>query len=61
MTTPEDSGGAAPMREPRRPDVECQERAVAAAPTEPATLPGLLVTEECLPDGRRITYFGTQR
>lgn len=61
MTTPDDSGGAAPMRERRRPDAGRQERAIAGVPTTPATTPGLVVTEERLRDGRRITYFGTRR
>ena len=29
--------------------------------TEPATTPGLVVTEDRLADGRAITYFGTAR
>ena len=59
MTTPDED----PTGERRRPDVGRQDRAVAAAPTGPATsmgpatTPGLVVTEDRLADGRHITYF----
>ena len=56
MTTPDDHS----TRERRRPYVGRQERAVAGG-REPATTPGLVVTEERLADGRHITYFGTSR
>lgn len=69
MTTPEGaepdgSGPDGPTRErPCRragPDPGVgRQGAVAASGTEPATVPGLVVTEERLPDGRRITYFST--
>ena len=54
MTTPDDHS----TRERRRPGVGRQERAVAGASTGPATVPGLVIDEERLADGRAITYFG---
>jgi hypothetical protein len=42
------------------PDDSTDEATDATEPTE-ATTPGLVVTEERLPDGRRITYFGISR
>jgi len=75
-TQDEDRSPGRPTGEPpgerRRPPVGRQERAVAgtgrgpapgtdADTTEPATTPGLVVTEERLADGRAITYFGIAR
>lgn len=60
MTTHE-PGDADPMGERHRPGVRSQDRAVAATEAEPATTPGLVVTEDRLADARAITYFGTAR
>ena len=57
MTTPDD----VPRRESRFPDVQRQERDFPDTVPDPATTPGLVVTEERLADGRAITYFGTTR
>jgi hypothetical protein len=63
MTTPGEDElgghGPEPTGEWRRPDDRCQRRATADGP--PATSPGLVVAEERLADGRRITYYGTSR
>jgi hypothetical protein len=61
MTTPDGAGDADPMRERGRPGVGRQERAVADASSAPATVPGLVVTEQRLADGRHITYFEVAR
>jgi hypothetical protein len=58
MTTPEDGSGR-PRQERGVPDTERQER--RCPDTEPATTPGLVVTEERLADGRHIAYYGLAR
>ena len=55
MTTPDDVDATG---EQPRPDVGRQERAVAATREGDATVPGLVISEERLADGRHITYFG---
>ena len=58
-----------PPGERRRPTAPRQQSALAGDPGGPgtsagasvATIPGLVVTEERLPDGRAITYFEVPR
>jgi hypothetical protein len=66
MTTPDEGElgghGPEPTNEWRRPVTGRQQCAIAdTTGGPPATTPGLVVTEERLADGRRITYYGTSR
>jgi hypothetical protein len=61
MTTPGNSTGAASRQESRVPDTGRLQRDFPDAAGGPATTPGLVVTEERLADGRRITYYGIAR
>jgi hypothetical protein len=68
MTTPHDEAGRS-RQERGVPDTGRQERrfpdtgpGTTPDPTTPdPTSPGLVVTEERLADGRRITYYGLSR
>lgn len=57
MTTPDDD--PRPCQERPVPDAGRPERVFPD--TGAATTPGLVVTEERLADGRRITYYGVAR
>jgi hypothetical protein len=57
MTTPDDD--PRPRQERLVPDTGRLERVFPD--TGAATAPGLVVTEERLADGRRITYYGVAR
>ncbi|HEY2224564.1 hypothetical protein [Actinomycetospora sp.] len=61
MTTPGDSTGATSRQESRVPDAERPQRDFPDTAGGPATTPGLVVSEERLADGRRITYYGLSR
>jgi hypothetical protein len=57
MTTPDGSTGScqrSPVADIQRPQGDLSDAGLA-------TTPGLVVTEERLPDGRAITYFGISR
>ena len=61
MTTP-DEDPRGPRQESRVPDAGRRERDFSdIGERAGATVPGLVVTEERLADGRAVTYFGRAR